>query len=75
MPRMPLDPPMVATHVGDKIYVRRGGGEWTVVVDGVPHVEHLSLEAFEEGNVVAVWFDPSFGIRYHAVPGPQVKEP
>jgi len=68
LPRIPLDPPMVATHIGDKIYVRRGGGQWSVVVDGVPHVENLSLEAFEEGNVVAVWSDPSFGIRYHAVP-------
>lgn len=68
IPRTPLDPPMVATHVGDKIYVRRVGGDWTVVVDGVPHVEHLALEAFREGHVVAVWSDPDFGIRYHAVP-------
>ena len=42
---------MVATHVGDKLYVRRVGGDWTVVVDGVPHVEHLAIEAFREGHV------------------------
>jgi len=68
IPRLPLVPPMVATHVGDKIYVRRVGGEWSVVVDGVPHVEHLSIEAFGEGNVIAVWSDPAFGIRYHVIP-------
>jgi hypothetical protein len=68
IPRRPLNPPMAATHVGDKIYVRRAGGDWTVVVDSVRHVEHLSLEAFREGHVVAVWSDPAFGIRYHAVP-------
>ena len=68
IPRTPLDPPMVVTHVGDKIYVRRVGGDWSVVVDGVPHVEHLAIEAFREGQVVAVWSDPAFGIRYHAIP-------
>jgi len=68
LPRMPLSTPMAATHVGDKIYVRRAGGEWSVVVEDAAHVEHLSLEAFGEGDVVAVWSDPGFGIRYHAVP-------
>jgi hypothetical protein len=68
IPRTPLEPRMAATHVGDKIYVRRAGGDWAVVVDGVPHVEHLALEALREGGVVAVWSDPAFGIRYQAVP-------
>jgi hypothetical protein len=68
IPRTPLDPPMAATHVSDKIYVRRAGGDWAVVIEGVPHVEHLALESFGEGRVVAVWSDPAFGIRYQPVP-------
>jgi hypothetical protein len=68
LPRTLLPTPMAATHVGNKIYLRRAGGEWSVVVDDVAHVEHLALEAFGEGDVVAVWFDPSFGIRYHEAP-------
>jgi hypothetical protein len=75
IPRTPLNPPMVAMHAGEKIYLRRAGGEWTVVSDGVPHLDHLAIEAFSEGRVVAVWSDPTFGIRYQCVDGarpPQV---
>jgi hypothetical protein len=67
MPRALLEPPMFATHAGDAIYLRRLGGEWSVLADGVPHADHLSVEVFPGGGMVAVWSDPQFGIRYQAV--------
>jgi len=67
IPRAPLDPPMAAAQVGDKICTRRAGGEWSVAVDSGPQVEHLSLEALRDGSVVIVWSDPRFGIRYHTL--------
>jgi hypothetical protein len=67
IPRTPIDPPVVATHIGDKIFVRRGGDSWTTLVEHAGKVEHLSLEAFQTGYVVAIWSDPSYGVRYREV--------
>jgi hypothetical protein len=44
------------------------GGSWTTLVEHVAKAEHLSLEAFHTGHVVAIWADPAFGVRYHEVP-------
>jgi hypothetical protein len=67
LPLAPLDPPWVAAHLGDKVYSRRAGGDWSIAVSDVPRLEHLAVEALRN-NIVITWSDPSFGVRYQTLP-------
>jgi hypothetical protein len=68
IPHALVEPPLVVAHAGDKIYRRRAGGDWSAVVSNVSRVEHLTVEAFRGGRMVAVWVDPGFGVRYQTLP-------
>jgi hypothetical protein len=68
LPPAPLTPPLVVARAGDKIFARRAGGEWKVLATGAAQADQLRLAASPEAGAVAIWSDPTVGLRYLAIP-------